>query len=56
MPEEIIKLSLFGLSNIACGSTLQAEAVLKNETLIGHIFILLDKKNTLACEATWALI
>jgi hypothetical protein len=31
MPEEIIKLNLFGLSNIAVGSAAHAGAVLKDD-------------------------
>ena len=39
---EVVKLTLFGLSNIALGSPYPAEAILKDETLIYRILVLMN--------------
>jgi hypothetical protein len=55
--EEIIKLTLFALSNIAADSHLSADAVLKDETLIFRLLVLMESKSVvLRKECSWVLV
>lgn len=44
--EELVKLTLFGLSNIAVDSQKSADTVLRNESLVYRLLVLMDHHNS----------
>ena len=54
---DVVKLTLFGLSNIAVTTPNHADIILKDESLIYRILVLLDNKNdSIKLEANWVMV